>query len=203
MQTYAVVFLCFMTLALSACHKRAATGGASNSRAKLDACALLTKEEIQAAQGSAVTDVKGSESSDGDFRISQCFFTTAESNRSVSCVVTQRDPSSKGERSPKDFWKETFGSYHEEEKNEREGDKEKKESLREQSRGNGEEEKGAPPKKIKGIGDDAYWAGNRVGGALYVLKKNIFVRISLGGPDKEETRIEKSKALAAKALGRL
>ncbi|MEY2541674.1 MAG: hypothetical protein QOI22_1276 [Verrucomicrobiota bacterium] len=203
MRTYAAVFLCILALALTACHKRAATEGASNSQAKLDACAFLTKEEIQAVQGSTVTATKGSESSDGNFRISQCFFTTAESNRSVSFVVTQRDPGSQDKRSPTDFWKETFGSYHEGEEKESPGDKEKKESLREQSRAKGEEEKGAPPKKIKGIGDDAYWVGNRVGGALYVLKKNTIVRISLGGPDKEEARIEKSKTLAAKALGRL
>ena len=49
MQTYAAILLCILALALGACHKRAVTGGASDSEAKRDACALLTKEEIQAA----------------------------------------------------------------------------------------------------------------------------------------------------------
>jgi hypothetical protein len=35
------------------------------------------------------------------------------------------------------------------------------------------------------------------------LKNNVFIRISVGGPDKEEVRIDRSKALARKALSRL
>ena len=85
----------------------------------------------------------------------------------------------------------------------REGDKEKRESLREQDRVRGEEEKSIPPKKIDGVGDEAFWIGNRVGGALYVLKKDAFIRISIGGPDNEESKIKKLKALAEKALPRL
>ncbi len=65
------------------------------------------------------------------------------------------------------------------------------------------EEKRVPPKKIEGLGDDAYWVGTRVGGTLYVLKKGAFIRLSLGGPDSQEMKIEKSKKLAEKALGRL
>jgi hypothetical protein len=42
-----------------------------------------------------------------------------------------------------------------------------------------------------------------MGGAIYVLKDNVFIRISVGGPESEESKIEKSKALAAKALSRL
>jgi hypothetical protein len=53
------------------------------------------------------------------------------------------------------------------------------------------------------VGEKAFWSGNRFGGALYVLKGDVFIRISVGGPDKEETKIEKSKRLAEKALGRL
>lgn len=56
---------------------------------------------------------------------------------------------------------------------------------------------------VKEISSCEHPPGNPVGGASYVLKKNTFVRISLVGPDKEEIRIEKSKAVAAKALGRL
>jgi len=42
-----------------------------------------------------------------------------------------------------------------------------------------------------------------MGGALYILKDDTFIRISVGGPDKEETKIDKSKALAEKALRHL
>ena len=152
--------------------------------------------------GSPIKDTKSSGHSDGTFRISQCFYTAAEFSKSVSLAVTQADPNSKARRSPKDFWEEIFGRYEGEAK-EHEGDKEKKESLREQRRGEGEEKEGIPPKKINGIGDDAFWTSNRFGGALYVLKKDTFIRISVGGPDKEEAKIDKSKALAQKALDRL
>ncbi len=140
-------------------------------------------------------------------RVSQCYYAAAESSRSVSLAVTDRDPSSNAKRGANDYWEELFGRYDKEEsEKEAEADKAKKESLREQKRGTGEEEEGrTPPKKITGAGDEAFWSGNRVRGALYVLdkKKNTFVRVSVGGGDTEEKKIEKSKALAQKALSRL
>lgn len=60
-----------------------------------------------------------------------------------------------------------------------------------------------PPNKITGVGDGAFWLGSRVGGALYVLKGNNYVRVSVGGAADEATKIRKSKALAQKALARL
>ena len=88
-------------------------------------------------------------------------------------------------------WEETFGRF----------DKDKEE--RDRARSEREEKESTPPKKIEGIGDEAYWSGGRLGGALYVLKNASFIRISVGGTDKEETKIAKSKALAEKALQRL
>jgi hypothetical protein len=42
-----------------------------------------------------------------------------------------------------------------------------------------------------------------VGGALYVLKKNAYFIISVGGADNEQAKIDKSKSLARKVIGRL
>jgi hypothetical protein len=109
----------------------------------------------------------------------------------------QSDPASPTARNPKDYWKETFGRFEGEAKEEK-GDEEKKESLHEQDEG-----KGRPPKKIEGIGDGAFWTANRVGGALYVLKNDVFIRVSVGGPESEEAKINRCKALAEKALSRL
>jgi hypothetical protein len=167
--------------------------------AKFDACALITKEEVQALQGSPITDVKSSASAEGEFRVSQCFYTSAEYSKSVSLAVTQSNPDRPGNRTPKDFWKETFGRFSGDESA---SEKEKKEST-EPGREKGEEEKSIPPKKIDGLGDEAYWTGNRLGGALYVLKKNSFIRVAVGGPDSQEMMITKTKALAEKALSRL
>jgi len=199
--------LCSLPLALAGCEKRATTQSVTSAsqesgQVKFDACGLIAKEEIEAIQGSPIKETKSSRRSDGGFHVSQCFYTAAEFSKSVSLAVTQSDPDSPAKRSPKDFWEGSFGRYEVEAK-QREGDKEKKESLREQTREKGKEEESVPPKKIAGIGDEAYWAGNRFGGALYVLKKDAFIRISVGGPDDEATKINKSKALAQKALERL
>ena len=193
-----LLFAIALVLAVTGCRK-SKTESASNQsdEKKIVACSLITSDEVQKIQGSPVKDTKPSENADSSFRISQCFYSTEVFNKSVSLAVTQRNPDSTSARDPKTFWKETFGRYEGELK-EREGDEEKKKSLTEQ-----DEERGTPPKKIEGVGDDAWWTANRMGGAIYVLKNNVFIRISLGGPDSEETRIEKSKSLAAKALSRL
>ena len=190
---------CPLLLILAGCEKRTTTAplASNSSGAQIQACGLITKEEVQAVQGSAVNEVKSSVNTEGAFRVAQCFYTAAESNKSVSLSVTTNNPDNPAKRSPKDFWRDTF------DRSNAEGKKEKSESLRDEPRGTEEEEKSTPPKEIDGLGDEAYWTGNRVGGALYVLKKDVFIRISVGGPDNEETRINKSKALADKAISRL
>ena len=174
--------------------------------AQRDVCGLIKADEMEAVIASPVKGTKASGQSDGGIRVSQCYYAAGESNRSVSLSVTERDPASATNRGGNQYWEEMFGRFDKEEaEKETEADKAKKESLREQKRGAPEEEEGAPPRKIAGIGDEAFWSGNRVGGALYVLhkKKDAFVRVSVGGPDAEEKKIEKCKALALKAIGRL
>ena len=205
------IFLFFLlSFGFTGCKKRAATQPAlttatpASNEAKFDVCGLLTGAEIEAVQGSPIKETKSSGNSGGGMRISQCFYSAAEFSKSVSLAVTQTDPNSSAKRSANAYWKESFGKYENEEKEkarESASDKEKKESLREQH----EKEEAKPPTKISGVGDEAFWTGNRVGGALYVLRKdkNAFIRISVGGPDKEQGKIDKSKALAQKALDRL
>jgi len=190
------VFSIALLIMLASCQK-SETATAPSKRPKIDACGLISNEEVQDIQGSPITNTKGSENSDGTFRTAQCFYNAETFNKSVSLAVTQADPESAKARNPKDFWKETFGRYEGEAKKEA-GDEEKKKSLGEQ-----DEEKGRPPKKIEGIGEAAYWTANRVGGALYVFKDDVFIRISVGGLDSEEAKINNCKALAEKALSHL
>ena len=190
------LFTLALLVFLAGCRK-SKTESVAN-RPNVDACALITNDDVKAIQGASVKELKGSDQSDGKFRIAQCFYNTDPFNKSVSLAVTQRDPVSPTARDPKAFWKDTFGRY-EEEMGKREGDEEEKMK----SLGDADEERGRPPKKIEGVGDDAFWSANRMGGALYVLKDNIFIRVSIGGPEPEESKIEKTKALAAKALSRL
>ena len=147
-----------------------------------DACALLTKEEVQAVQGEAFKDTKSSQKSSAGLLISQCYFELPTPVNSVVLTVTRK---AEGGNDPSESWKEIF---HEKKVPER-----KKEE--------GEEER--EPLKVEGIGDEAFWTGNRVGGALFVLKGNAYIRISIGGAGDQTAKMEKSKALAASALKRL
>jgi hypothetical protein len=56
---------------------------------------------------------------------------------------------------------------------------------------------------VSGVGDEAWWTGNAQVGALYVLKGDAFLRISVGGGEPERARIERSRLLARRALRRL
>ncbi|HEY6804503.1 MAG TPA: hypothetical protein VI306_13075 [Pyrinomonadaceae bacterium] len=170
---------------------------------RVDACALLTSQEVKAVQGEEPKETKLAGRLTSGFAISQCFFSLPTFSNSISLMVAQR-ADGPGAKDPEEFWRERFHL-------ERDGDREDKDKDRERAdrdkkkgeRGEEEEEEEAPPKKISGVGKEAYWVGNRVGGALYVLKGNAYLRISIGGPPEQASKISKSKTLAQKALARL
>ena len=112
-----ISLLCPLLLIIPACKPRQASQSATDHQSLhqiTDVCALLSKQEIEAVQGSPITATKSSSESQEVFRLSQCYYSTAESNKSVSLALTQANPSYKGKRSPKDFWNETFGPYDQE-----------------------------------------------------------------------------------------
>ena len=155
-----LLFVCLVTsslMVLCGCKERQGT------TIKRDACSLVSKEEVESVQAAPVNETKSSERSDGVFRVSKCFYTAEEFSKSVSLALVQRNPDQQNNRSPKDFWKKKFGRYA----NEKEAD-EKAETK------SVEKEQGPAPKKIGGLGDDAYWVSNRFGGILYVLKGGRF-----------------------------
>jgi hypothetical protein len=164
---------------------------------KIDACKLLTNEEVAAVQSSQIIDARSSDAPDGTLLVSQCYYSAKESASSVSFAVTQNGPAKAGKDEVAEYWKQTFGSLKGDEAAE-------KNEVKEKKGGDGEEnEKGQPPQEIDGLGDGAYWAANRFGGALYVLRKQAILRISVGGAGDSAAKLLRSKALAEKALGRL
>lgn len=139
-------------------------------------------------------EAKSTERLSGAFLICQCFYTATEFNKSVNLALIQADRNQRNKPGPKDFWNERFGPYN---ANARVPD------GKAEPKPGDEKETGPPPKKVGGLGDDAYWVSNRFGGVLYVLKGDAFISVGLGGMDDEGTKIERSKALAKKALQRL
>ena len=167
-------------------------------QAKIEACSLVTKEEVAAIQKATITNAKSSAGPSGNLVMSQCYYSAKEPNMSVSLAILQPSSRSTAGSEARDYWENTMrGSPEESAGNTRDDEGSRR---REKAQ---EEQKKNPAKKIEGVGEEAFWSGNRVGGALYVLHKNVIVRISVGGPDDQETKITKSKALAAKAIARL
>jgi len=177
---------------------------------KLNPCSLLTSKEIESIQGEPLKTPSGSSKIENGLIQSQCYFGLPTSSKSISLVLTQRAEGADG-KSPKQFWetnfhsklKEEAGKEREEAKEKREGEKKAEKESEEKSEKHGEEEEAPPPKKIDGVGDEAFWTGNRFGGALYVLKNDSFIRVSVGGPGDEASKIDKSKKLAQMVLKRL
>jgi len=60
-----------------------------------------------------------------------------------------------------------------------------------------------PPRAVDGIGDEAYWTGGAMAGALYALAGDRFIRVSVGGYRTEAERVEKSTMLARAVLQHL
>ena len=124
----ALLLLCSLLVDLPGCNKRE-----TSSPAPRDVCGLITLDEIQTTQGSSMSGTKNSARSDGGFRMSQCFYTATEFSKSVNLAVVERDPDHPGKRSPRDFWKEKFDPYQNEEPKTKTGE---------------EKEQGPAPKKI-------------------------------------------------------
>ncbi len=116
--------------------------------------------------------------------MSQCYFELPTTVNSIVLTVTQKAEGADA-RDPKQNWQELF---HRDKSSEK-----KRKEIKRSKR----------PEKIEGVGDEAFWTGTRVGGALYVLKGNSFFRLSVGGGGDRAEKIEKSKALAQSVLKRL
>ena len=131
-------------------------------------------------------------------RMSECVFRTATFAKSVTLAVIAPAPGKSSALTPRKFWRAQFHPPEPKDEEERPvpGKAPNKVALE------GEEE--APkPRHVDGLGEEAYWVGNGITGALYVLQGDVFVRISVGGVHDESARIEKAKALARDVMRRL
>jgi len=167
------------------------TSSPPTTAGKVDACTLLTSDDVKAVQGEALKTTKPSQQAGHDFVIDICYYELLTPSNSVSVSLAQPNPDKKD--SVREFWENTFGD----------SEHGRKEKDRAGEGGIEEEEEGAPPRKIAGLGQEAFWFSSPVGGVLYVLKGDHYIRISVGGKGTSEAKLNKSKALARKALARL
>lgn len=163
-------------------------GSPAAAAGRMDACTLLTSDDIQAVQGEPVKTTKPSQQTGHDFVIDICYYELPTPSNSVSLSLAQANTDKKN--SVKEFWKNTFGD----------GEHGTKEKERE---GEGEIEEGAQARKVSGLAQEAFWFSSPIGGVLYVLKGDHYIRISVGGKGTSEEKLNKSKALAKKAIARL
>ncbi len=164
----------------------------TNANPALDACALL-----KPGDGTAVLDEPLQQ----------------HPAKSASIAVATPASADSGARSLRAFWRSQFHSPPKQEEERRPAShKTPAESAFSSSREAREtgppseseaEEDARKPRPVPALGEEAFWVGNPVSGALYVLQGNLFLRISVGGVPKESTRIAKSKSLASAILRRL
>jgi len=165
-------------------------------QSKIDPCSLLTSTDVAAVQGEPVQQAKPSDQPGAGLLMSQCLFRTTTPTKSVSLAVAA--PSA---ISPRAVWRKQFHPGQDAVKKKREPAGAKEKSVAE--RNEREEDEITRPRAIAGLGEEAYWVGGPIAGALYALKGNTFLRISVGGIREEPVRIEKSKALARIVLKRM
>ena len=163
---------------------------------KIDACQVLTKDEIETVQGDSVEEIKASVPQSNGMLISHCLFRTATFANSVSVTVGAPDPGKPTALTPREFWRQQFHPLEAQEEKGRGGGKAPWNSTSER-----EEER--KPRLIGGLGDEAYWVGNPIASALYILRGETYARISIGGVSAESARLEKTKALGRAVVKRL
>jgi hypothetical protein len=156
-----------------------------------NACQLLTERDIARVQGETLKSVKLTESNESGLRVSQCFYVLPSFTNSISVDVMRGKTAT--------FWRNHFANARDDD-----NDRDRTAAIKTAPPSReAEEERENSARKVRGIGDAAVWSGNRAAGALYVLKGDTILRISVGGGGSQEQKIERSKKLAARALRRV
>jgi hypothetical protein len=159
-----------------------------------NACQLLTPRDIARVQGEQLKSVKLTESNENGLHLSQCFYALPSFTNSISVDVMRGSTAA--------FWRGHFANAREEKDDDE--DRERPAAMKTSAPSReAEEEHENSARKVTGIGDAAVWSGNRVAGALYVLKGDTILRISVGGGGSQEQKIDRSRKLAARALSKL
>jgi hypothetical protein len=169
---------------------------AKQPRRKPDACALLADADVRAVLGATVKERRPGAHAARGLLLSQCYLETG-TPRSISIAVAGSTSARGNTITPPAFWRDQFRRSDEHAADRAAGTRQAAPPA------TAEREAEAEARPIEGIGEEAFWSGTGVAGALYVLRGDTFIRVSVGGISDERERIEKSRQLAAAALARL
>lgn len=172
----------------------AAHGPASPPQGRTwDACALLSDAEVRHVQGETIIERKHTAQDSPSFRVVQCFYRTATLVRSVSLALTVPLPGDATRAGPRAYWRESFHGKTRAEKG----------AAPPTAPSPGAARPPLPPRRVSGLGEEAFWVGDRLTGTLYALQGDVFIRVSVGGVTEEASRLQRTRTLAERALRRL
>ncbi len=152
-----------------------------------DPCALLTRAEVTVVQGEEEREARASRRTAGALAINTCLWTLPTYSRSVAVEVATAEPDAIGA-----LWTRIFHGERRDQEREGKGEGER-EGKREEAR----------PRRIRGLGREAFWTAEPPSGALYVRTDRAWFRISTGGPAPARHTQRKLTDLARKVLRRL
>jgi hypothetical protein len=166
----------------------------SKANTGIEPCGLLPSAEITRIHGAKVVETKPSEgTAAASLQMLQCYFRAEDLAESVSLLVAV--PSEKHPNAARDYWRATIVRAAEAEVSARSSGTEltKAEAKKQRHR----------PERVEGIGEQAWWVGDRYAGALYVLEGDKFIRVSVGGRLSEKEKKQQARELAAVVLKQL
>jgi hypothetical protein len=153
-------------------------------------CSLLTSAVIQRVHHAKVLATKPSQSPSDGFTYSQCFYQTEKFAESVVLTITVPDKAQP--TAATEFWKEKIVKASQTEVAE--------ETPTTKASAKQHRHK---PLAVAGLGDEAWWIGDRNAGALYVRRGERFFRVSVGGGGTKDVKTQQAIALARSVLARL
>ena len=154
-----------------------------------DHCSLLDSKELAKLQSAQVAETKESVRSERGFEVRQCFFRLDPFSRSVSLEVTRQVSSNAARQGLRERWAAIFHEEPRREERDKEGEREEKSREK--------------PVPVSGLGEEAFWLPNPASGALYVLARDRYFRVSVGGGDRPEKKLAKCRSIAESILARL
>lgn len=163
--------------------------GGRSEKSAVDPCGLLTRAEVARVAGAPVVETKTTRRAAGEIEVSDCFYRTERFDRSVSVEIARSAKAAK--QSIRERWTASF-----------EAEKEREEDGGHAEEANGKE-KAPPPRRVEGVGDEAFWLGNPASGVLYVLKGDAYLRVSVGGAGDDAVKQRQATELARRALARM